>query len=206
MKKNLKLERLVFFCDAVLAIAITLLIFNLKLDHFPKKLTFADLGYTWQKFIAFAVSFINLAIFWTNHHTFYSFIKKINITMLRYNLCWLFFIVTIPFSASLVSSYLSNTPAVFIYCLNFFLVTFFQNQIWDYAAKRPEFLNEEITPEVVHDYKLSCNVAMINPLIAIGLSFFYPQIAFFLLFLRLPFLYIARRLFKFNKQKIKYQE
>ena len=200
MKKNLQLERLVFFCDAVLAIAITLLVFNLKLDHLPVRLTFADLGGTWQKFIAFSVSFLNIAIFWTIHHTFYSYIKKVDTRLLRYNLYWLFFIVVIPFSASLVSSYLSDTPAVFIYCLNVFLVTFFQNQIWDYVAKRPEFLNEDISPEIIHEYRLSCNVAMVNALLAIAVSFLSPQVAFSLLFLRLPFIYIAKCIFKFKNR------
>ena len=133
MEKNLQLDRLVFFCDAVVAIAITLLIFNLKLDGNYAHLTFAELLSAWPKFIAFFLSFMNIAIFWTIHHNFYSYIKKTDAKLRRYNLSWLFFIVTIPFSASLISSYFSDTPAIFIYSLNIFLVTFYQNQIWDYA-------------------------------------------------------------------------
>src|ERR1700761_8489076 len=114
MEKNLQLERLVFFCDAVVAIAITLLVFNLKLDHLPTgHLRFADIASIWPKLIAFFVSFLNIAIFWTIHHTFFSHIKKVNMQMLRYNLYWLFFIVIIPFSASLLSSNFYDTPAIF---------------------------------------------------------------------------------------------
>ena len=159
MEKNLQLDRLVFFCDAVVAIAITLLVFNLKLDHLPSgHLTFNDLGGIWPKLLAFSVSFLNIAIFWTIHHSFFSYIKKVDTRLLRYNLFWLFFIVTIPFTASLVSSYFSDTPAMLMYCGNIFMLTFFQNQIWDTVAVRPEFLKADINPSVIKDYRLSCNV------------------------------------------------
>jgi uncharacterized membrane protein len=196
MEKNLQLDRLVFFCDAVVAIAITLLVFNLKLDGNFRHLTFAELVGAWQKFVAFFLSFMSIAIFWTIHHNFYSYIKKIDAKMRLYNLGWLFFIVTIPFSASLISSYLSDPPAIFVYSLNIFLVTLFQNQIWDYAAVQPAFLKEEIPPMVIRHYRLSCNVAMINALLAIGMSFFSPLTAFILLFMRLPMIAIAKRIFK----------
>jgi uncharacterized membrane protein len=196
MEKNLQLERTVFFCDAVVAIAITLLVFNLKLDHAANHLTFADLAGTWKKLIAFGVSFLNIAIFWTIHHGFFAHIKKVDTRLLRYNLYWLFFIVTIPCTASLVSTYFYDTPAIFIYSLNIFMVTICQNQIWDYAALSPGFLKDDISAAMVFDYRLSCNVAMVNGLMAVAVSFFSPLIAFILLFMRLPMIAIARKLFK----------
>jgi len=200
MEKNLQLDRLVFFCDAVVAIAITLLVFNLKLDHLPSgHLTFNDLGGIWPKLLAFSVSFLNIAIFWTIHHSFFSYIKKVDTRLLRYNLFWLFFIVTIPFTASLVSSYFSDTPAMLMYCGNIFMLTFFQNQIWDTVAVRPEFLKADINPSVIKDYRLSCNVAMINAALAIGISFFSPLGAFLMLTLRLPTIALVRKLLKSKK-------
>jgi uncharacterized membrane protein len=202
MEKNLQLERLVFFCDAVVAIALTLLVFNLKLDHIiGAHLTFADLGGTWKQFLAFFLSFLNIAVFWTIHHSFFAYIKQVDVKLLRYNLYWLFFIVTIPFTASLVSSYFYDTPAVFIYSLNIFLVTLFQNQIWDYVAVRPEFLKEHIGQQTIYDYRLACNVAMVNALIAMVVSFYSPPIAFNLLFLRLPMIAIAGKIFKRKDKK-----
>ena len=195
MEKNLQLERLVFFCDAVVAIAITLLVFTLKLEHPPVgHLTFRNLFEAWPRLIAFLVSFMNIAIFWIIHYNFFSSIKKVDLTLVRYNLYWLFFIVTIPFTASLVSEYLSDTPAIFIYSLNIFLVTVFQNQIWDYVAIRPDYLKADISPATVYDYRLSCNVAIFNALLAILVSFFSPLLAFILLFFRLPFIAAARKL------------
>jgi len=199
MEKNLQLDRLVFFCDAVVAIAITLLVFNLKLDHLPSgHLTYQDLLGIWPKLLAFGVSFLNIAIFWTIHHNFFSYIKKVDTKVRRYNLYWLFFIVTIPFSASLVSAYFSDKPAMLVYCINTFMITVFQNNIWDTVTENPDFLKEDTPQSVIRDYRLGCNVAMINAALAIIIAFFSPIGAIAMLLLRLSIISVVRRI-KYKK-------
>ena len=78
-EKSLELERLVFFSDAIVAIAMTILVFDLKINtatvaHF----TFADLGNSWQKFVAFILSFIIIAIFWKIHHESDGYSRRIS--------------------------------------------------------------------------------------------------------------------------------
>ena len=71
-EKNLELERLVFFSDAVVAIAITLLALELKIENvLHGHLRFEDLSGSWQKFIAFFLSFFIIALFWKIHHQFF---------------------------------------------------------------------------------------------------------------------------------------
>jgi len=196
-EKNLELDRLVFFSDAVVAIAITLLALDLKVEHTATNhLTFSDIGGSWHKFVAFSLSFLNIAIFWTIHHKFFAHIKKIDRKLMRYNIGWLLFIITLPYSASLISSYFFDTPAIFIYSLNTLLITLFQNWIWDYVAVRPEFLKDSVDETTIYNYKLSCNIAIINALIAVGLSFVSSRAAFIILFTRLPMIWVARLFFK----------
>ena len=196
-EKNLELERLVFFSDAVVAIAITLLALELKIeDVLHGHLTFEDLSGSWQKFIAFFLSFFIIALFWKIHHQFFHHIHKIDSKLLWYNMCWPLFIVLLPFTTSLISSYFFDTPAMSSYCFNVLFITIFQNQIWDYVAIRPEFLKEKVTRSVVDDYRLSCNIAMINALLAVVMSFLNTPVAFVILFLRLPMIYFARQIFK----------
>ncbi len=199
-EKGLELERLVFFSDAVVAIAITLLALDLR---FEKKvisgvLSFRDIGNLWTKFSAFLLSFVLIAVFWKVHHEFYGFIKKIDGKLFWYNIFWLLFIIMLPFSTTLVSSYFGQVVSVFIYSLNTLMITVFQNLIWDYVAVRPDFLNEKATPDLIYVYQFNCNVAMINALIAITVSFFSPLIAFFILFTR-PFM--MRGLIKIFRRK-----
>ncbi|MEJ0101141.1 MAG: TMEM175 family protein [Bacteroidota bacterium] len=76
-EKNLELERLVFFSDAVVAIAITLLALDLRIEKTASgHLLFSDLGGTLHKFAAFFLSFFIIAAFWKVHHEFFSLHKK----------------------------------------------------------------------------------------------------------------------------------
>jgi uncharacterized membrane protein len=200
-EKNLELERLVFFCDAVVAIAITLLVFNLKIvDVTNGHLSFNDILKPWKTFLAFFLSFANIASFWKNHHVFFTHIKKIDEPLLWFNIFWLFFIVLLPFTTSLVSSYFFDTPAIFIYCLNIFIITIFQNSIWDYVAVRPEFLKMDITDNSYNkQMRIYCNLDMLNALIALAISFLNPVIAFIFLFTKLPMILIARFYLKLHR-------
>ncbi|HLK31341.1 MAG TPA: TMEM175 family protein [Puia sp.] len=196
-EKNLELERLVFFSDAIVAIAITLLVFDLKLNHITDgHITFADLANSWQKFAAFILSFFIIAIFWKIHHEFYTHIRQINGTLLWINIGWLMFIVTIPFSTSLISAHFFDKPAIFTYSLNVLIVTIFQNTIWDYVAARPEFLKENENKDLITDFRIACNLAMANALIACALSFISPVAAFIILVTRLPLFTLSAKNFK----------
>jgi uncharacterized membrane protein len=196
-EKNLELERLVFFSDAIVAIAITLLALDLKIDHLTSgHLTFADLGDAWQKFVSFFLSFFIIAIFWKIHHEFYVHIRKIDHKLLWYNIGWLMFIVILPFTTSLISAHLFDTAAIFAYCINVLMITLAQNLIWDYASARPDYLKENTDAETIRNHRIACNVAMINALVAVTISFFSPLIAFIILFTRLPMFGLTAKYYK----------
>ncbi|MCW3084130.1 MAG: hypothetical protein JWP12_1496 [Bacteroidetes bacterium] len=197
-EKNLQLERLVFFSDAVVAIAITLLALDIKIEHIPgEHLTFSMITAKWQTFAAFFLSFINIATYWKTHHTFFVHIKKIDERLLWANILWLFFIVLLPFSTSLIGVYSFDTPAIFTYSLNLLLISVFQNMIWDYssfAGFSKQDKKEDTTISHI-PIRLYCNLDMINCIIAIVISFFSPVTAFILLFTKLPLIILARFFF-----------
>jgi uncharacterized membrane protein len=57
--------RLEAFSDGVLAIVITIMVLELRP---PEGTTFEDLFALWPKFLAYAMSFAYIAIYWVNHH------------------------------------------------------------------------------------------------------------------------------------------
>ncbi|WP_461104916.1 TMEM175 family protein [Spirosoma koreense] len=212
-EKNLQLERLVFFSDAVVAIAITLLALDIKIEPTSSgHLSFSDILGEWKVFAAFLLSFVNIANFWKTHHMFFAHIKQIDERLLGYNVAWLFFIVTLPFSTSLVSSYFFDTPAIFLYSLNTLLIACCQNLIWDYVSdnhwfssnriNRHDFLKEDsISESMISQYRLFCNLDMINALLAVGLSFLSPAFAFISLFTKLPLIVVARMVYRTRDQR-----
>jgi uncharacterized membrane protein len=203
-EKNLSLERMVFFCDAVVAIAITLLALDLRIEKkATEHLLFSDITDQWPKFASFLLSFLIIAVFWKVHHQFFYYIRKIDQRMLWYNIGWLFFIVLLPFSATLVSSWPYDRPAILVYSINVLFITIFQNNIWDHVAIRKDYLDEGTDEETIRANSLGCNVAMANALLAIGISFISPITAFIILFTRLPMMGIAKLIFmKKKKNKV----
>lgn len=187
-KKEIAFERVLFFSDAVVAIAITLLALDLKLtvpDGLP--VSFNDLLAPWHIYMAFVLSFLNIAGFWRRHHDFFIYICRIDERLMALNTCWLFFIVTLPFSTSLLSAHFGNPATVFLYSANVFILSVLQNSIWDYADAREGFVNKEkVAPEYGKRLRLMLNLEMINGLVAVVASFFYPRAAFFLLYFKLP--------------------
>jgi uncharacterized membrane protein len=199
-EKNLELDRLVFFSDAVVAIAITLLVFNLKIDKADTAhLTFTDLANSWKVFIGFFLSFFIIAIFWKIHHEFYVHIKKINNLVVWLNIGWLLFIVMLPFTTTLISIHFHDPAAMVAYCVNVLMVTVFQNLIWDYVAARPDLLKDNVDSEIIRNYTIGCNVAMSNAVIATVVAILFPVAAFVILVTRLPLFGFASRFYRKKK-------
>ncbi|HEY4197635.1 MAG TPA: TMEM175 family protein [Mucilaginibacter sp.] len=183
-EKNLERERLVFFCDAVIAIAITLLALDLKVKPAGPHLTFADIANAWHTFAAFILSFIIIAVFWINHHRFFVYIKAVDSKVITYNIGWLLFIVLLPFTTSLISSDFFNKPAMFLYSGNVLMVTYFQNAIWDHVSIHRELAKDTLTKNINREYRVGCNIAIGNALFAIVATFFSPLLAFITLVTR----------------------
>jgi uncharacterized membrane protein len=197
-KKETAFERVIFFSDAVIAIALTLLALELKIEiPDSEHLTFAGLFSPWHQYIAFLLSFINIASVWHTHHKFFTHIEKMDEKLIYLNLCWLFFIVILPFATSVLSSHFGDTAAIFLYSCNIFLLSIFQTLIWNYAEDKTDFIHHKnLTERYQRDMRLMLNLDVLNGLIATIVSFFMPKTAFFLLLFKIPIILFIPFLFK----------
>jgi uncharacterized membrane protein len=97
------------FSDGVIAFAITLLVLNLKdplLDPaLSQKSLFQGLLTQWPAFFAFVTSFATILIMWVNHHNMFTFIKRVDTTLLFLNGLLLFFIVLTAFTTLLIANH-----------------------------------------------------------------------------------------------------
>lgn len=138
-RKQFQLERLILFSDAVFAIAITLLIIEIKIPHFEGHATQQQLSHALleklPEFIGFVISFVVIGQFWTNHHKLFGYITGYTPGLLWLNLLVLIWVVLMPFSTYLNMEY-GNLDVVWVwYCLNLTLISLSLYFIWRYIGK-----------------------------------------------------------------------
>ena len=98
-------DRLEAFSDGVFAVAITLLVLDLKVRSPAGGLAHALLG-EWPHYATYVVSFLTIGIIWTNHHRQFERIERADHTLRMLNLLLLLFVTLIPFPTSLLASHL----------------------------------------------------------------------------------------------------
>jgi uncharacterized membrane protein len=99
-------ERLIFFSDAVAAIAITLLAIDLPV---PAGATTAKFWSSVREnegvYLAFLVSFIAIAVAWSHHHDVFKYVRRTDGLLRRLNMLWLLMIILIPFATKLLTGF-----------------------------------------------------------------------------------------------------
>lgn len=105
-------NRLEAFSDGVLAIAITIMVFGLKV---PDKPTFNALATVLPSLISYVLSFLYLAIYWNNHHHLLHMVKTVNGNILWANMFLLFCLSLFPFVTQWMGeNFDSVVPAIFM--------------------------------------------------------------------------------------------
>jgi TMEM175 potassium channel family protein len=101
--------RLEAFSDGVLAVAITLLVLDLKVPHPPLHHTLGhELANNWPNYAAYVTSFVTIGIIWINHHAMIARLREPDHAILMLNLLLLMSIGVLPFATSLFATYLNE--------------------------------------------------------------------------------------------------
>jgi uncharacterized membrane protein len=99
--------RLEAFSDGVLAVAITLLVLDLKVPPPGGSHSLGhELGQMWPNYAAYVISFVTIGIIWINHHAMIARLREPDHAILTLNLLLLLSIGVLPFATSLFSTYL----------------------------------------------------------------------------------------------------
>src|SRR5258707_7291898 len=97
------------FSDGVFAIAITLLVLDLKVPRdVPADHLAAELLRSWPSYGAFLVSFATIGIMWLNHHRLFTLIHRVDHALLVLNGLLLLTVTVVPFPTSLLAAYLGR--------------------------------------------------------------------------------------------------
>lgn len=104
--------RLEAFSDGVLAIIITIMVLEL---HAPHGTTWADFQPLLPIFLCYILCFVNVGIYWNNHHQMFHAVKHIGGWVLWANLHLLFWLSLMPFVTGLIGENDFAGVTVFLY-------------------------------------------------------------------------------------------
>ncbi|MDB5707425.1 MAG: hypothetical protein JWN66_4541 [Sphingomonas bacterium] len=183
------LERLVFFSDAVFAIAITLLIIEIHIPRLPIGSSDAEyinaLANLWPNFFGFFVSFWVIAAFWAGHHRAFCLAAHYSDRLVMPNLALLCVIVFMPFATgfmggnigTIVPTALYDATLVFCGLLNVRLVR---------IVTSPPIVNEAASEETIAMTRVRGWAVVLGGGSALAFAFVDPRFSQFAL-ISIPF-------------------
>jgi uncharacterized membrane protein len=191
---ELGMERIVFFSDAVFAIAITLLALEIRLPVDAAELTDPELWSSllaiWPKYLSFVISFLVVGSFWIGHHRRFRLIKRYDSRLLFLNLLLMMAIAFIPFPTSIISEN-GNRAATIFYALTVALTGLLSALLWWYASHQNRLTDKLDTAQ----HRRSMFYVLITPtvfLASIGVAFIDPDLAKFSWMLIAPTVFLFR--------------
>jgi uncharacterized membrane protein len=135
--------RVVAFSDAVIAIAVTLLVLEIRPPEDTRHL-FHGLAALWPSYLAYVVTFMLIGQVWANHHVMFDQIRSADRVILFLNTVLLMDIAFLPFAASVLAAAFRDghgeRSAVVFHGIAFELAAILFNAIWEYARRRPGLL------------------------------------------------------------------
>ena len=135
------------FSDGVYAIAITLLILEIKVPHHTPDRSLGDaLLALWPSYLAFLTSFFTIGVMWINHHRLFTLIQKCDTGLLVTNLLLLLGVTWIPFPTALLAEYIGHEGdnlAAVVYSGSFFVISIFFQILWRYSTSGGRLLGAD---------------------------------------------------------------
>jgi len=126
------------FSDGVFAIAITLLILEIKIPSPDQGNLIVTLLRQWPSYLAFLLSFAYIGVMWINHHRMFTLIRRCTDALLVLNLLLLLGVTAVPFPTAVLAAHLGGPgerTAALVYNSTFVVIAIFFNLLWRYAAK-----------------------------------------------------------------------
>ena len=192
-------ERFAFFSDAVFAIAITLLVLDLK----PSLTPGGEFVITPMipNLIGFGLSFYVVGRYWLAHHHLFESVQTYDRRLLAANLCFLAGIVFLPFPTSVVALARAEPGPVIFYTLSLAAVGVLMI-VLALAARRPGLMRPGETRGGTSQLVASMAAAPVVFLASAVVATSYPRQALWLLLAMIPTSWVADRLGRALQRKI----
>ena len=167
-------QRITTLTDGVFAIAMTLLVFDVKdivtetsdnVDLFPAIL---------PKLGSYLLGFIILGLFWNGHHIALRYTERTDRVHLWLNILFLIWAALVPFPAELLGERYDDPVSVLVYGVNLSLAALALYAVWWYATHNRRLVADDLPEKTIRALKVRLLTAVGLYAVAIGVAFVHP--------------------------------
>ena len=171
----LQTARMEAFSDGVFAIAITLLVLEIKVPVDRASDLLHALLEQWPSYLAYFISFCTIGAVWMAHSAITDLLDRVDALLLRINLLLLLLVGLLPIPTALAAEYLKSTGgervAVTIYGLTLLAIRLVVLLLWKYGSST-HLVRADLEDSALHDVttKLTPSLGLYTVAIAVGLA------------------------------------
>ena len=191
-------SRIEALADGIFAVAMTLLVLDVKLpggESFSTDAALLERVLSLEHtFIIYFISFVVLGMFWVGHHAQFHYIRYVDHTLLWLNLLFLFFITSVPFATDLLGDHNQLRLPYLYYAFKLLLLAGLLIAQIAYLRRHPELAQPSLTREVARRIVLRAALFATIPLLSIAAVFYNTRLALYLYFLLLVVHFLPGRI------------
>jgi uncharacterized membrane protein len=189
--RGLAKNRIEALADGIFAVAMTLLVLDIKsplnLDFDTNAGLVAYLGTLEHSFAMYAISFVVLAIFWIAHHILFHYVRHVDRRLLWMNMAFLLLVTFVPFSTDLMGDHGHLMLPVIVYGFNLLALGSLLALQLRYLTAHMPLAAADLTPTVSARMQREVWLYALIPLASMALSFYSPRVGmYFYLLLVIP--------------------
>jgi uncharacterized membrane protein len=191
-EKGLGFERIVFFSDAVFAIAITLLALEIQVGEIADARVNVELPQRllelWPQLLGFLLGFFVIGSYWVAHHMIFGYIQRYDRRLITLNMLFLALIALSPFPNNVIGEYGLHQPAQIFYALSMSVTGFTRALLWGYASYNHRLIDPALDQRMIRQihwrglvvpvaFLLSIPFTWMNPVVPIVIWVVAPSIS-----------------------------
>lgn len=143
--RHFNLGRLQNLTDGIFAVAMTLLVLDIRLaPGFGRSTLAQGLFHLIPRLYSYVISFFVLALFWWIYHRIVNALTRADDGFVWWNVGFLFAVTLLPFSAYLLGAFYGTSIAVVMYCFNLTVLSTLLTILWQYA-KAHELVDAQVS-------------------------------------------------------------
>ncbi len=178
-------DRLLAFSDGVFAIAITILVLEIKLPKHEDLILshglYNYLCHLWPSYLSYGLSFFAIGVYWSNHHWVFTFIIKSNHVLNMLHIWFLMAISFLPFTTAILGDFILfdeyKSAAVTASCVGFLLPVPPVFIIYLYAVHKKRLVAKNLNQKFIDKQKIKLLSGIVFSALALCFSFNYPNVS-----------------------------